>query len=128
MSVISRITNEEFEKAQKFIQDIKPLLATNDVVIAVRNKNKEFDQKYNMRHEEKINVLKSLRAEDCTKIELNSNPNYPNVELYFFSKEIDVVSYGEKEQVSLYIKVYIDTRDRYDQTIVISFHENGVYD
>lgn len=81
-----------------------------------------------MRHAEKIKVLKSLTADDCTKIDFNNNPNYPSAELYFFLKDTEIVSYGEKEQISLYIKMYIDGRDRYDKTIVISFHEDGVYD
>ena len=81
-----------------------------------------------MRHQDKVNILKSLTVSDCSKIELNDNPRYPRVELYFFAKDLPVYSFGEKELISLYIKMYINIQDRYDQVVVISFHENGAYD
>ena len=48
--------------------------------------------------------------------------------MYFFAKDLPVYSFGEKELISLYIKMYINIQDRYDQVVVISFHENGAYD
>lgn len=107
---------------------MRALLATNEVSIVSRLKNKEFDRRFNLKHTEKIKILKSLTVDDCTKIEFNRNTIYPIAELYFFIKDVNILSYGEKEQISLYIKMYIDTRDSYDHVIVISFHPDGEYD
>ncbi len=45
-----------------------------------------------------------------------------------FLKITDIIVYGEKETVKLYIKMYIRENKNFDIVIVISFHKEGVYE
>ena len=107
---------------------IRPLLKTNDVKIEPTPKNKQFDREINMRHADKIKVLETLTADDCTKIEPNNNSRYPNSEVFFFLKNIKVIVYGEIENPLVYIKMYVAELSMNDCVIVISFHKEGMHD
>lgn len=91
-------------------------------------KNKDFDNKYNLSHKDKIGIIKSLTVDDCTDIRMNDNPRYAGADVFIFLKEKDVLSYGESETVSLYIKEYIIEQNSMEMVIVISFHEEGMYE
>ena len=118
----------DFKKAANFLVKIRPLLKTNDVTIPPNKKNNEFDRKYNLKHAEKIKVLESLTAHDCIKIEPNNNPRYPDADVYCFNKNITIVVYGEDENPCVYIKMYVMEFSNHDDVIVISFHEEGLYE
>lgn len=122
------LTVEEYEKAEIFIKRIKPLLRTGDFVVERTEKNKDFDEKFSLSNQEKCNILSALTAKDCYQIESNNNPRYKEAEIYKFFKEIEMFVYGELEILKLYLKMYIRETKTYDVVIVISFHEEGMYD
>ena len=103
------------------------MLKTKDVTIEPTPKNKQFDREFNMRDAEKIRLLETLTADDCTKIEPNDNPRYPNSEVFFFLKNIKIVVYGEIENPLVYIKMYVAELSTNDCVIVISFHREGMH-
>lgn len=128
LNISNYLSPEEYQKAETFLARIRPLLKTNDVTISQNYKNKEFDREYNLTNEEKIELLESLTAEDCTKIAPNDNPRYPDSEVFFFLKNIQVVVYGEPDDPCVYIKMYVAELPTYDKVIVISFHKEGMHD
>lgn len=81
-----------------------------------------------MRAADKIKVLGMLTAGDCTKIEPNNNPRYPDSEVFFFLKNIRIFVYGETEEPLVYIKMYVAELSMNDCVIVISFHKEGMHD
>ena len=81
-----------------------------------------------MRDAQKREILKSLTVDDCIKIEDNTNARYDTATLFFFIKDVSIEAYGEVELVSLYLKMYIKETKTHDTVIVISFHEEGMYD
>lgn len=91
-------------------------------------KNKEFDLKYNLKHKDKIEIVKSLTVDDCTDIRPNDNPRYPEADVFIFLKEKDILCYGETEAVLLYIKEYIIDQNTMEMVTVISFHESRIYE
>lgn len=122
------LSTTEIQKANQFLSRIKPLLATNDCVFMTSQKNKDFDRLFSMKHNQKIDVLKSLTANDCVKIEPNNNSRFEQSEVYVFLKCVEILVYGESQSHKLYIKIYIRERSDYDTVIAISFHEEGLYD
>ena len=117
-----------FEKAENFLKSIKPLLYTNDYTFRQHEKNLQFDRQYNLTNKQKINIIMSLEAKDCIKIEPNNNPRYKDSEVYVFLRDETLVIYGEEDQVKLYIKMYQSELPSYNKVIVISFHQEGVFD
>jgi hypothetical protein len=116
------------QKAEAFLIRIKPILATRECIFAQNEKNKNFDRQFNLRHDEKISILKSLTASDCVKIGPNNNPRYCESEVYVFIKKITLAPYGNEEQeLELYIKAYINSEKWNEMVVVISFHEEGMY-
>ena len=119
----------DYNKAEAFLAKIRPLIKTGDVTIEQTEKNKIFDKKYNLRFADKLKVIESLTANDCTKIELNNNPMYPMVDIHFFLKDIKAASYyGEPANPCVYIKMYTHEHSTYDEVVTISFHEEGMHD
>jgi hypothetical protein len=125
----NNLSPEDCKKVEAFLAKIRPMIKTGDVRIEQTEKNILFDKKYNMRHAEKIKVIESLTAEDCTKIELNNNPRYPLVDVHFFLKDVHTMTYyGEPAQPCVYIKMYAQECSTYDEVVTISFHEEGMHD
>ena len=122
------LSPQDYKKVEEFLVRIRPLIKTGDVIIEPTEKNKLFDRQYNMKHAEKLKVLSSLTAEDCTKIEPNNNPLYPEAEVYFFLKDIEIMVYGETANPCVYIKMYTQEFSTYDVVVTISFHEEGMHD
>ena len=119
---------EDLEKARSFLARIRPLLATKECLFKQSEKNILFDRCYPLTHEQKVNIIKTLAAEDCVKVEPNNNPRYAESEVYAFIKTLMLPSYGEEEEVTLYIKMYLNEEKHYDIVIVISFHSEGMHD
>ena len=86
-----------------------------------------FDRQYSLSHEAKVNILKALTAEDCLEVGPNNNPRYPKSEVYTFIKSLNILSYGEEENVKLYIKMYLVEQKNSDVVIVISLHQEGMH-
>ena len=125
----TELSPDDYKKAQEFIKRMKPLLATGDIKVIPRWKNKELQEKYRLSHKEQCDILKMLSAEDCVEISPNDNPRYDiSAEVYKFFKDAELLYFGEPELVKLYLKLYIETRTAYDIVMVISFHEKGKYD
>lgn len=103
------------------------MLAAGEFQIVQRDKNKEFDRRFNLRHEVKKEILRSLIAADCIAIEPNDNQSYPEAEVYAFKKLYRTSVYGEETDISLYIKTYLRETETRDLVIVISFHEEGMF-
>ncbi len=102
-------------------------MPTNQCTFARSAKNKDFDNKYNLSHQEKIKIIKSLKPDDCIDIRKNDNRQYPEADLFVFLKPVSLDVYGESEDVMLYIKEYIIDDRNMEMLIVISFHEEGAY-
>ena len=126
--IASYLSHEELDKVEKFLKTIKAVLATKEVVFERSEKNKKFDRLYNISNDEKIEIIKSLTKDDCVKIGSNDNLNYPEAEVYVFIKAVDVYFFGEEEKIKMYIKMYLLELKEYDEVVVISFHEEGLYD
>ena len=119
---------EDIEKARSFLTRIKPVLLTKECVFKQSEKNILFDRYHPLIHEEKIDIIKALVAEDCVKIEPNNNPRYAESEVYVFIKTLTLNTFGEEELITLYIKMYLSEKRNYDIVIVISFHLAGMHD
>ena len=91
-------------------------------------KNISFDRCYPLTHEQKIDIIKTLVTEHCIKVEPNNNPRYAESEVYVFIQTLMLSIYGEEEEVTLYIKMYLNEEKHNDCVIVISFHAEGMYD
>lgn len=48
--------------------------------------------------------------------------------MFVFQTTTELNSYGESETVTLYIKEYVIDQGNMEMVIVISFHEEGLYD
>jgi len=81
-----------------------------------------------LRHEEKVRIIKELLPEDCVKVEPNDNPRFEQTDIFVFIKSVEIMVYGEEEPHKLYIKIYLREQKNYDTVIVISFHEEGVFE
>ena len=123
-----QLSDMERESVRIFLARVKSLLITGEYIIKPSWKNTEFDDKYALRDAQKREILKSLTVDDCIKIEDNTNARYDTATLFFFIKDISIEAYGEVELVSLYLKMYIKETKTHDTVIVISFHEEGMYD
>lgn len=122
------LTPEDYKKAEAFIKRIKPLLSTGDFQIEKTEKNIMFDRQFSLTHQDKCEILKSLIADDCYKIEPNNNSRYQASEVYKFFREIELTVFGENETTRLYLKMYVKESKAYDMVIVISFHEEGLHE
>ena len=123
-----QLSDMERESVRVFLARVKSLLITGEYIIKPSWKNTEFDDKYALRDAQKREILKSLTVDDCIKIEDNTNARYDTATLFFFIKDVSIEAYGEVELVSLYLKMYIKETKTHDMVIVISFHEEGMYD
>lgn len=126
--ISAKLAESEYEKVCEFLKRMKSLLRTGDYTIQSSWKNTEFDDTYPLREEQKRSILQSLTANDCVKVECNTNPRYADSELFFFLKDATFSVYGEETTVKLYLKMYIIEAKTHDMVIVISFHKNGLYD
>lgn len=118
----------DIEKAKRFLQRARAILATGEFTIEANSKNNAFDDEFPLKHEDKLTILRSLTAKDCVKVAMNDNPRYKSAEVYVFFKNVMLSSFGEEEDVKLYLKMYI-AEVRFGETvIVISFHREGMYE
>lgn len=123
-----QLSDMERESVRVFLARVKSLLITGEYIIKPSWKNTEFDDKYALRDAQKRKILKSLTVDDCIKIEDNTNARCDTATLFFFIKDVSIEAYGEVELVSLFLKMYIKETKTHDTVIVISFHEEGMYD
>ncbi len=121
------LSETDFAKAKEFLARIRPLLASNECTFQISEKNKNFDRQYPMKDNEKVEIIRLLRPEDCVKIEPNNNPRFVDSDVYVFIKNDEIMVYGELELHKLYIKIYLREKKTYDTVIVISFHEEGLH-
>ena len=122
-------TLEEKQRIEEFLKRGRALFPTGQYIFQPTEKNKTLDRKYNLRNKDKVEIMKTLQADDCVDIKQNDNPRYPDADLFVFQKTVELESYGEKETVELYIKDYIwMCQDRMERVIILSFHEEGLYD
>lgn len=107
---------------------IKPLLATHQCQFSVSEKNKNFDRLFSLKDAEKINILKTITEKDCIDVTKNDNSRYADADIFVFIKSVILQKYGEEEKTQLYIKMYMVEPKDMDMVIVISFHEEGMFD
>lgn len=112
---------------QTFLASVCGLLPTGQITFRLSEKNRLFDEKFNMRHLEKVALIKSLTVSDCIKIAENENGRFPDAKIFIFKKSAELNCYGESCKTMVYIKMYIAKQDVIDYTVVISFHEDGIY-
>ncbi len=118
----------DLSKVEGFLRHAKALLPTGSFTIQQSEKNKEFDRKFNLRHDDKRKILQALTPQDCISVEPNNNPRYLDCEVYKFIKGYNLPYYGQIEQILLYIKMYIQEGKHDEMIIVISLHEEGMHD
>ncbi len=118
----------DIEKTQRFLERAKGILATGDFKVEKNYKNNAFDDEFPLKHEDKLQILRSLTVEDCFKIAPNDNLRYEEAEVYFFTKNAKLFSFGEEEIVALYLKMYITETKFGEMIVVISFHREGMYE
>ena len=126
--ITKELSSQEKEKVEKFLCKMKNLLISGEYTITVNEKNKRFDREYNVNDEKRKEILNSLTVDDCIQVDKNTNPNFPDSEIYVFLKKATLIVYGENEDVELYIKMYLQNCGYYDMTIVISFHKSKQYE
>lgn len=127
-NISKQLSEENLKEVDIFLKDLKPLLLSNQCEFKKSKKNEDFNRYYPLTNKEKIDILKSLSAKDCIKIENNTNPMYIDARVFFFIKECNLIVFGEEEIVKLYIKLYIYKDAVFDNIIVISFHKDGMYE
>ncbi|MCI7473644.1 MAG: hypothetical protein MSB10_08215 [Clostridiales bacterium] len=112
-----------------FLERAKALFPTSQYTFKPSDKNRELDIEFNLRDQEKVEILKSLTVEDCIEIRQNDNVRYPDADIFIFMKQVNLESYGEEITATLYIKDYIITvPPNMEMVIVISFHREGMHD
>jgi len=111
-------------QVEGFLKKVHAICAVGGVTIAPREKNKAFQRRFNLSHSKQIKIIQALCADSCTAIEPNDNPRYEGSTVYKFKQEFELFSFGEKETVRMYIKMYITKVTYYDEVIVISFHKD----
>ena len=94
------LNEKELIKVQAFLKRAQALYPTQQYSFSMSEKNKLFNRQYNLQNQDKLEIIKSVEVE----------------------------SYGETEKIKLYIKDYIIEQDRLESVIVISFHEEGLYE
>ncbi len=128
ISIKNVLSPNERVKVKEFLEKIKPYLKAHEYEIKVNSKNKEFDRVFNLRDQEKQDILTSLTVDDCVRIANNDNSNYEDSEIYIFLKKTTLFVYGEIDEIELYIKMYLQDCGYYDTIIVISFHKSGEFE
>ena len=112
-----------------FLDRAKALFPTSQYTFKPSDKNRELDIEFNLRDQEKVEILKSLTAEDCIEIRQNDNVRYPDADIFIFMKQVSLESCGEGITVTLYSKDYVITvPPNMEMVIVISFHREGMHD
>lgn len=118
---------DQLKEIEEFLKTAYALLATKECQIKKNEKNNSFDRKYNLRHDEKLDILRSLTVEDCIDVSPNQDTRYQDCMVFEFIKDVTISCYGEMESVKLYIKQYICEANNRELVVVISFHEEGMY-
>lgn len=121
---VSIIDEESRIEAQKFLERVRSLLATNEFQVSRRGKNQEFLEKYKIKDQKIKEMLYALNSTDCIAIEPNNNPRYCDAMVYKFIKVYELDYFGDTCNVTVYIKQYIVEEKTYDLVMVISFHED----
>lgn len=78
---------------------MRPLIKFGEYTIQRNWKNEEFEETYPMRDADRRRILDSLSAEDCIRINRNTNPRYDDAEVFVFLKDAAVYIYGEMENI-----------------------------
>ncbi len=128
IKIENRLSDRDRESVRVFLRRMRSLLITGEYTIKPNWKNAEFDDKYGLRDAQKKDILKSLTEDDCIKVEDNTNARYDAATLFFFIKDVSLKTYGEVESVCIYLKMYLRETKTHETIIVISFHEEGMYD
>lgn len=115
-------------KAAQFLAAAKSIMQTGDLTIQQRAKNIDFMQKYQIKHQDAISMVRQLEPKNCYAIEPNDNQRYADAEVYKFKRSYDLAYYGVVEAVMVYIKMYLVEEKSYDYIMVISFHRDGELD
>jgi hypothetical protein len=121
---VGTIDEKSFVEAQKFLERVRSLLATNEFQVSQRDKNQEFLEKYRIKERKIKEMLLALNGTDCNAIEPNNNPRYREALVYKFMKVYELDYFGDTCDVTVYIKQYIIEKKTYDLVMVISFHED----
>jgi len=88
--IASRLSDEQLEKVHIFLDKVRSLLATNDFVIKMNEKNIAFDRAFPIKDSQKKEILQSLTVDDCIAVEFNNNLRYEDSEIYKFLKNVDI--------------------------------------
>lgn len=126
---IKQISAEDRQRVETFLNRVRALLPTNQCIFKNTSKNELFDDKYNLTHKQKIDIIRMLTIADFVEIIPNEDKRYPAADLYVFFKTVNLMVYGEdEEETIIYIKGYILDDRNMEMVIVLSFHEEGLHD
>lgn len=118
-----RLSEDQYANAKEFLEKCRPYLKTKECTFMSSAKNTEFNRRARLKDEDKIRIIEKLTADDCVKIEKNNNSNYPDAMVYVFIVEVEL-----DDVVKLYIKMYLLEEKNCAIVIVISFHNEGVFE
>jgi len=121
---VGTIDEKSCVEAQKFLERVRSLLATNQFQVSQRDNNQKFLKKYRIKDQKIKEMLLALNGTDCTAIEPNNNSRYREALVYKFMKVYELDYFGDTCDVTVYIKQYIIEEKTYDLVMVISFHED----
>ena len=93
----SCLSEPDQARVKEFLDRAKALFPTSQYTFKPSDKNRELDIQFNLRDQEKVEILKSLTAEDCIEIRQNDNVRYPDADIFIFMKQVSLESYGEEE-------------------------------
>ena len=115
-------TSEEIET---YLENVKNMLSDPDTKFQVKedkDKNYVFSYLYRINKEKIKEVLNSLNETDFFKKVKSTNEFHKNEELYIWNpKRFFIDACGERREIELYIKTYINSKEKL--LVVISFHK-----
>ena len=111
------------DEITEYLSKIKELIIKNNnnlIISTNRDINLSFMKKYGLTKKNIIDIINSLNEVNFEEKVINEHQDYPNENLYIFSKNIELVDdKGNIKDVMLYIKFNLLNK----KVILISFHE-----
>lgn len=120
-SITHKYTNHTETEIEQYLNRIKKLILMGKMYICInREKNRNFIKQYNINSKKQKEIFLSLTCQDfCYSVD--DRNTYER--LYVFSKGYNFNEWGEKKNVSIYIKMLEKKTDNGEVVVIISLHE-----
>ena len=101
---------------------MRECVESGNFIIINREKNKAFISEYSLRKEQQRDMMLSLSTGDYFGFE--ESKNFQGGYVHKLCRGFELPnSFGEVQQVDVYVKFEIEHEGKEEQTVVISFHE-----